>query len=266
MSLGTLARRLIYKTFGFRTYLVILSRIFFLNYQMGWLRNNPLYRFNYFSKEVIHKGDVIIDIGANLGYFTRLFAKWVGDEGKVYAVEPVQVMGEVLKKNISGFRNVEVLPYALGTEKKKIELLNVTEQHMGYLASGSNFIPEQKTDQEKEGTVFEAQMKRGSDLFNNLSRLDFIKCDIEGYETVVLPEMKSVIEKHRPIVLVESRREKRKQIIDFFTALGYLGIEYSGDQLVRTTLTSTSDESDIMFFYGANKERLKNIVPSLNLS
>lgn len=51
---------------------------------------------------------------------------------------------------------------------------------------------------------FEAEMRRGSVLFADLPKIDFIKCDIEGYEGVVIPELRPLIERHLPTVLIET--------------------------------------------------------------
>jgi len=49
-------------------------------------------------KKEVHHGDVVMDIGANIGYFTIILAKLVGDEGKVFAFEPDPTNFELLKK------------------------------------------------------------------------------------------------------------------------------------------------------------------------
>lgn len=54
---------------------------------------------------------------------------------------------------------------------------------------------------------FEAEMRRGSELFASLDRIDLIKCDIEGYELVVMTEMRPLLERHHPTVLIETRGE-----------------------------------------------------------
>lgn len=49
-------------------------------------------------KNYIKEGDIVIDVGANIGYFTLLFSKLVGENGKVFAFEPESKNFELLKK------------------------------------------------------------------------------------------------------------------------------------------------------------------------
>lgn len=51
-------------------------------------------------KEEIKKGDIVLEIGANIGYYTLIFAKLVGEKGKVFAFEPDPTNFALLKKNI----------------------------------------------------------------------------------------------------------------------------------------------------------------------
>ena len=51
-------------------------------------------------KKEIHSGDVVLDIGAHIGYYTLQFANLVGSTGKVYAFEPEPKNFELLKKNV----------------------------------------------------------------------------------------------------------------------------------------------------------------------
>lgn len=70
-------------------------------------------------KRELKEGQVVVDIGANIGYYALLEARIVGTSGKVYAIEPVPGNVEILKKNIelNGYSNVEVHQLAIGGEK-----------------------------------------------------------------------------------------------------------------------------------------------------
>ena len=196
----------------------------------------------YHLPQLVKQGDKGIDIGANLGYYTCPLADLVGENGRVYAVEPVPVIFSVLKRNVGKRRNVELLNYALGEEERTIEMANDSVASAGYFGTGRNFVSEGELS--KDAVRFTAQMKRGSELFGGMEKIDFIKCDIEGYERVVLPELRPLIEKFHPTVLVETDGESRQQIIRMFTELGYSAYMLVGGKEV--TLDPESDK-DIIF-------------------
>ena len=249
MSLGRLARRLLYRLLPFETYLYLLSKGFFWAYRNGRLRGQTNYKYPYFLAGFIQPGWTVIDIGANLGYYSRLFAEWVGPEGRVYSVEPVAPVRRVLERNTRDFPQVTILPYALGTEEKPIRLGNDSLRKFGYVASGSHFVLDADTDADTD-VEFSAEMKRGSRLFADLDRIDFIKCDIEGYETIVLPEMRELLARHRPAVLVETAGEKRREMLALFAELGYR--PYQLDAELELVPMGNAEE-DLLFLALAKK-------------
>ena len=136
-------------------------------------------------------------------------------------MEPVAPVRKVLCRNLRRCRNVEILPYALGAEERDIVMGNDSARESGYLGTGQNFVNDAGTVTD---VTFTARMRRGSVLFASLPRLDFIKCDIEGYELVVMREMRPVLERFRPTVLIETGGGNRPEIIRLFTELGYKGL------------------------------------------
>ena len=250
-------RRLIFKLLPFEYYLKTLSKVYFASFYMGMLRINRLYDYPYFLDKIISKGDVCIDIGANLGYITVLLSRLTLSEGKVFAVEPVMPILSVLKSNTKNLKNVEIYPFALGAENKKIKLGNNTKKKMRIIASGSNFILESDNSAEVE---FDAEMKKGSELFYNLSRLDFIKCDIEGYEVVVIPEIEPVILKFCPILLIEARGQNRIHMLDFFKSHNYNAYVLNNGKLQP----AEKDEYwDILFVPQSKLEKVSKYISEL---
>ena len=173
----TLIHRILYRTLPFEGYLRAVSRMFFVWQRLGIGRYAPATEYVYHLGRLVRRGDVCIDIGANLGYYARTISRLAGPEGRVYAVEPVEPIRRVLERNLRRCRNVEILPYALGTESRTVAMGNDSARETGYFGTGQNFVNDsgRQTD-----TAFTAEMRRGSELFARLERLDFIKCDIEG--------------------------------------------------------------------------------------
>ena len=222
----------------------VVSRLFFLTRALGIGRNGRALEYNYHLPQLVKRGDTAIDIGANLGYYTRPLADIVGAEGRVYAVEPVPVIFDVLKRNVAGYKNVTLLNYALGSEERTIEMANDSVAAAGYFGTGRNFV----NDGELSGEAirFTAQMVRGSRLFAEVGKIDFIKCDIEGYERVVIPELRPIIEQHHPTVLIETDGDTRHEIIKMFTDMGYRAYMLEGG---REVALDPKSDKDIIFRY-----------------
>lgn len=217
--MNRLLHRLLYRILPLEGYLRAVSGLYFLALRLGLGRRAAATEYVYHLPALVRPGDTVLDIGANLGYYTRPLARLVGSTGRVYAVEPVEPIRRVLRRNVRRCRNVDVLPYALGERERTIRMGNDSVRERGYFGTGRNFVD----DGAAAGIAFTAEMRRGSLLFGGLERLDFIKCDIEGYELTVLREMRPLLERHRPTVLVETGGANRKEVIRLFRELGYAG-------------------------------------------
>ena len=230
--------RILYRALPLEGYLRVVSRMFFLWQRLGIGRYAPATEYVYHLPRLVRAGDTCIDIGANLGYYARTISRLAGPAGKVYAVEPVEPIRRVLERNLRRCTNVEILPYALGAESKPITMGNDSARESGYFGTGQNFVNDAGIPTD---VAFSAQMRRGSELFAALPRLDFIKCDIEGYEGVVMHEMRPLLERFHPTVLIESGGENRPEIIRLFTELGYRGFTLDHGQEIPLTSASTKD-------------------------
>ncbi|MFI3302176.1 MAG: FkbM family methyltransferase [Rikenellaceae bacterium] len=241
--MNRLIHKILYRTLSLNGYLKVVSGMLFLLQRLGWGRYNPSTEYIFHLPRLIAKGGVAIDIGANLGYYTRKLSAIVGAEGHVYGVEPVPPIFEVLRHNTRHCKNVTLHNVALGTEYATITMANDSVSEGGYFGTGQNFVNESNSSADVE---FEAKMVRGSELFSTINRIDLIKCDIEGYECVVMEEIRPIIERHRPTILIESGGENRAKIIDMFTQMGYKA--YTLHRGAEVPLEASSVK-DIIFRY-----------------
>lgn len=237
-----LIHKILYKILSLDSYLRVVSRLFFIYTRLGIGRYAPATEYVYHLSKLVESGDTVIDIGANLGYYSRTLSKLVGASGKVYAVEPMQQIIGVLRDNLQNCRNVEIMNYALGAESKQVSVGNDSSQTTGYFGTGQNFINESEKSVDVSSL---AEMRRGSELFKNLTSLDFIKCDIEGYEVIVISEMRPILERFTPTVLIETGGENRKQIVELFGELGYKG--YTLERGIEVSIADTEGVKDIIF-------------------
>ena len=239
--------RILYRTLPLEGYLRAVSRLFFLWQRLGLGRRAPETEYVYHLPQLVRAGDTCIDIGANLGYYARTISRLAGPAGRVYAVEPVAPIRKVLSRNLRRCGNTEILPFALGAAAGPVRMGNDSARENGYFGTGRNFVNEGGGRSDVE---FTAEMRRGSELFARLPRLDFIKCDIEGYAAVVMEEMRPLLERFRPTVLIETGGENRPRIVRLFTRLGYAG--YTLDR-GREIPLSPGSTKDIIFRPGAER-------------
>jgi len=240
----------LYKKLGLKKYLQLLQTFFLFEYKTGLLKFSSNYRWHYFVKKLIQKDDTIIDIGANLGYFSYVFSGIINSSGKLFSVEPVKPYRELLEKILPKKNNIIIYPFALGNNNEDSVKLGMPPllQHLHYLRHGTVTILNEENITNNQ-LIFESDIKKGSEVFDNLERLDYIKCDIEGYETVVLPELKPVLQKHWPLVQLETWGEQLPVMLSYFSEIGYKAYHLRNDKLINCNKLTLAEiaSSDILF-------------------
>lgn len=214
------------KILGQEKYLGLISTSFFVAYHKGWLRNNPSYFTHYMAARFIQPGFTVIDIGANLGYYSCLFAAKTGINGKVLSVEPIELYRRILVKNTKEYPQVSILPFALGENEGTLKMGNPSQD------KHRHGLMRVLKDDEAGKDFYEVPVKNPLNLFSEVEKIDYIKCDIEGYEVPVIPAMKPLIEKHRPLMQVETDGENKKLLMQLFKGINYHTFYASHDNLV----------------------------------
>lgn len=211
-------RKFLYKTLGLKIYLLIISKTYICLIKLGFFKKH--YAELHYIKKLVKPGFVCIDIGANLGYYSYFLCKTVGNAGKIYAVEPVELFRKILHSNVNKrFKNsFEILPYAFGSENKEITMgmpvLN------GIIHHGMTHIISEKESQNIEKT-FQVEMKIPDEVFSHLEQLNYIKCDVEGYEFWVFSNMKKIISRFMPIVQCELGSQYKAETMQLFKDMNY---------------------------------------------
>jgi FkbM family methyltransferase len=213
-------KRIIYSLLGPKKYLQLISTVFLLLYRTGLLRKR--FPQHYFISNLVREGNTVIDIGANLGYYSIPLSLLCGKGGKVIAVEPVRMFLDILGKNtrFTPHANISLIHGALGNEHEKIIQMG-TPVRQGVLRHGlTRVITGESTDD--FSMKYEVIQYHPDNIFSDLEHLDFIKCDVEGYERYIIPEFRSLIHKYRPVFQIEiSERETMDILFRFFEGLDY---------------------------------------------
>jgi FkbM family methyltransferase len=154
-------------------------------YRLGLLKNKASFKFHYFIQHIIKPDYVVIDIGANLGYFAKTFSRLV-PQGKLIAIEPLPQFHAVLNHFIGNKENVELHNVALGKTSGSITM--VLPKTNGMMRTGLPHIMSNEQEGEHQ-TTQQVQMINTSAFFSTFERIDYIKCDIEGHEWEVFSQL-----------------------------------------------------------------------------
>lgn len=142
----------------------------------------------------IPAGGVVIDAGACIGDQTALYAQMVGASGHVHACEPHPGSYQALIKNTGHLRTVTQYPVALGDQTIVASLWQSPTN------IGASYVSDASPDGFEAAPVTVATI---DDLFHDLTRLDFIHLDAEGYEPQILRGGMATIAKFKPVMMVE---------------------------------------------------------------
>ena len=135
----------------------------------------------------VKNGDVVVDVGANIGYYTVLLAK---KTKKVYAFEPDKTNYKILRKNIeiNGLKNVIAVNAAVGSSDGEINLSKSEENFGDHKLYG-------------EGKKEKVKIVKLDDFVKE--KVGLIKIDTQGWEPEVIDGAKKIIEKNKPIIFME---------------------------------------------------------------
>lgn len=202
----------------------------------------------------------VFDIGANVGLYTALFSKLVGDLGQVHSFEPYSLTYNILRRNVKNMklRNVRTYDVALGNCERNVSL------EVPIVGKNTVNDPYVHVNLGKEGDI---KMLTIDDFVaeNNITKVDFLKIDVEGFEFFVLSGAQETIRSFSPAILIEieqewtSRYGKQKKEVDSLLKddLGYSAYELANRRLKPVSITYSKKNN---FFYFRNIGRYDKIL------
>jgi FkbM family methyltransferase len=194
---------------------------------------------------ILKPGDCVIDIGANVGYFSILGSMLTGPNGIVHAFEASPDTAEQLKVATQNpNRNIKIHPVAVSDHHGQIEFscgpINRT---------GISSIRSLGTKEAKRISVPCVPL---DEYFNDLASIKLIKIDVEGAELLALRGMKQLLQRARPYVVLELTdkwlRElggSAEELLDFMKSIGYTA--YQVTDLSHPLASTAVDQTDILF-------------------
>jgi FkbM family methyltransferase len=176
-----------------------------------WLGNYEKHEQNIFAKKV-QPGDVVLDIGANVGFYSLIASKIVGDGGMVYAFEPSAINLSYLKRHfdLNACHNAIIVEGAVSNSNGLVYFSDGEDKATGSINRGDagTLVP-----------VFPLDELVGKHI---IKAPTVMKIDVEGGEFDVLNGAMRILKDNHPTIFLSTHNiAVRKECIDLLTSLGY---------------------------------------------
>lgn len=161
----------------------------------GFYTNEPEYKM---LSEFVNPGDWVIDIGANVGHYTKRLSELAGPQGRVIAFEPIPVTFSLLSSNIQLFPNANVSLINAAVSDR----LDVVGMSFPEFTTGLTNYYEAHLLSSGEGALSVLTVPLDSLPIDR--KIALVKIDTEGHEASVLAGMRRLIEASHPVLIVET--------------------------------------------------------------
>ncbi len=168
-------------------------------------------KVSWVCKNLVKPGDTVCDIGANVGFVTLLLSRLVGKRGRVFAFEPNPVCFDALNAAIcrNQTQNIVALPFALGSKNEDRTLWIPLDN------CGAASLNEQVHSSAGNSTC--VTVRTLDDIFteHKVESVQFLKLDVEGFESEVFKGSTHVLDKLRPdAILFEMNQQLSHPLIE----------------------------------------------------
>lgn len=183
------------------------------NFRLGLIRGTFEPQSVAYLRSRIEKGMVVLDVGAHVGYYTRLLADLVGAEGIVVALEPNPRNFTLLRRNLAYRKNVRLFALAAAPEEGKLDLL-VPARATGWgRLSLSEGVLDTHLQQGGNLARYVVQAKPLAGLIEELGlqgkKIGLLKVDVEGAELMVLASLGEAISQVEEVLCELSSANQR---------------------------------------------------------
>jgi FkbM family methyltransferase len=175
-------------------------------------------------EQIVRPGDVVIEVGANIGAHTLRLAQLAGPSGRVHAFEPQRIVFQTLCANLAlnSITNTHCYLQGVGSTAGELPIPPIdygSPNNFGGVSLGAD-APHRGSTADPGVEVVPLVML--DQVFASLAQLRLLKIDVEGMEHDVLLGGRALILRTRPVLYVENDRPARcEALVDFLRTLGY---------------------------------------------
>lgn len=194
-----------------------LKRLYFKKQIKGNVFVSDEKEFDCLDKWV-GEGDWVLDIGANVGHYTRKLSDLIGATGRVMAFEPIPDTFELLAANVVGltFNNVSLFNVAV-SDSSSIQGMRLPKFDTGL----DNYFMAKITNDSPSLNILCLSL----DSLKLPNRIALAKIDAEGHDLIVLKGMESILKKDHPILIIE---DDSSEIDSYLSELDYSSERING--------------------------------------
>lgn len=156
-------------------------------------------------KQLVKPGMTVVDIGANLGYYVLIEASIVGETGKVYAIEPIPLNYEILKKNVykNNYESIVETHFCAISDTCGVSKIAMTrESNFSTMFLDEHEMSEWMKKQLEISTekIVDVETLTLDKFLIDKGPVDFIRMDVEGYEGRIIKGMPDTVKNSRSCV------------------------------------------------------------------
>jgi len=180
---------------------------------------------------LIKPGQVVLDIGMHLGYYSTLFAQLVGNQGQVHAFEPTPSTRTIAAPNVNPFPNITVHPYAVWSEATTLEFNDYGVEYMAF----NSFRAPRLEDRVLTPKKFQTDTITLDTFRQRLSQsVALVKVDAESAERDIIEGAHQLLRTDRPLVTLEvgdyGKGGESSKLIELIESFNYRTWKLSGER------------------------------------
>jgi FkbM family methyltransferase len=192
-------------------------------------------------QENIKEGDVVADIGACFGLFTEPLSILVGDTGYVFAFEPRSANFKSLNERLGNKKNTILLNIGLSDHDRTDAPLYIVEGYYGWnsFEASVHYVTRSSLTEYVDIKTLDEVLAAV-----NITKLDFIKIDVEGYDLRVLNgALKTIFGSNNIKIMMEAHTyvNTKEEFLAFFTKYGFKVYNIETMELVTTPEQLTTE-------------------------